>query len=597
MQPGKFGNYARIPAKMCQRAIDNNTSFEDLATLPSAYCTAFYSIVTIGRLQPGETVMIQSATGGFSLAAIAIARHYGAEIFVTAGSEEKRELLHRMGIARDHIFSSRDISAFTSLKAATDGRGFDLVLNTSSGDYLHQVSWPLVVPFGRFVELKKVDIVDNGILSLKKFNEGVSFIAVDMHYVCEHKPSVLLSLMKIIGAMFRAGGIAPLPVTSFPISKIGDAYGEFSHFRHTSKLVLTYDDEDFIPYIPSPSKPKFYGDAAYLVVGGLSGIGSYLSKWMVQQGIRNIVFLARSGVKGEAQKTVERLRSMGATVTTIQGSVSDRRDVARALTVTGLEVRGIINSALVLRNKEFNKLTVDECHETFAPKVAGNMHLHEISQELGYALDFFVMLSSLTSICHAATQSSYSAANCYMDEFARYRRKRGLTCTSISLGVIGDVGFMSRHSHNMMHLLRNGHYITLPPDLMALFSIALFREEPADAEYLEDVVALGTEPARLRELLDSGSVPTPLWERDPRWDIIGVHAMRKSQGARGGADAARSGLMGDIKDIVADRLSRLLWIPVQKLRLDVSLSALGIDSMIASEFGIGYIRLSRSMLV
>ena len=583
MHAGKFGNFARVPAEVCQKAVDGNEPFEKLATLPSAYCTAFYAIVTVGRLQPGETLLIQSATGGFGMAAIAIARLYGADIYVTAGSERKRELLREMGISPGRIFSSRDFSAYADLKAATGGKGFDVVLNTSSGDYLHQVSWPLVAPFGRFVELKKADIVDNGTLSLKKFNEGVSFLAVDMHYVCKNKPGVLASLMKTIGSLYRSGQIGPLPVKSFPISEIGHAYGDFSRFQHTGKLVLTYDDEDRIPYIPSPSKPKFYSDAAYLIVGGLRGIGSYLSKWMAQHGVKHIVFLARSPVEGEAQDTVDQLRLLGATVHTVQGSVCERADVERALTASNFPVRGIVNSALVLRNKEFGRLTVDEVHDTFTPKVEGNIYLHEVSLELGYDLDFFVMLSSLTSISHAATQSSYSAANCYMDEFARYRRKRGLAATSIDLGVIGDAGFMSRHQHNMMHLNRNGHYITLGHELMALFATALFREEPAEAwNLLENPVALGTEPTKLRELLDSKDVPVPLWGRDARWGIIGVHAMRKHQGA-GGADGAR-GSKGEIKDMVAERLAKLLWVPIEKLKLDVSLSVLGIDSMIASEF-------------
>jgi len=581
MSAGRFGNITHIPANVCQKAIDDEP-FENLASLPSAYCTALYAIVTVSRLQPGETILIQSATGGFGMAAIAIARLYGADIFVTAGSEAKRKLLQDIGIASDRIFSSRDFSAFTEMKNATDGNGFDIVLNTSSGDYLHQVSWPLVAPFGRFVELKKADIVDNGTLSLAKFNQGVSFLAVDMHYVCEKKPSIMTSLMNTVGALYRSRQIAPLPVHTFSISEIGHAYTQFSRFQHTGKLILTYGDEDELPYLPSPSKPEFHSDAAYLVVGGLRGIGAHLSKWMVLQGAQHIVFLARSSVEGEAQETVDQLRLMGATVDTVQGSVCLRADVQRALTTSKFPIRGIINSALVLRNKEFNRLTIDEVRDTFKPKIEGNIYLHEVSLELGCPLDFFVMLSSLTSISHAATQSSYSAANCYMDEFARYRRKLGLTATSIDLGVIGDAGFMSRHQHNMMHLNRNGHYITLGHELMALFGTALFRQEPCSAsELLENPVALGTEPTKLRALVDSGAVPVPLWGRDARWGIVGVHAMRKIQGMD--VDGMR-GSKGEIKDIVAERLAKLLWTPIENLKMEASLSSLGIDSMIASEF-------------
>ncbi len=124
---------------------------------------------------------------------------------------------------------------------------------------------------------------------------------------------------------------------------------------------------------------------------------------MVQQGVKNNIFLNRSLVAGEAQETFDEIRAMGATVTPDQGSASNRNDVKRALIITGLPIRGIVNSALVLRNKEFNRLTVEKIHATFAPKVEGNIYPHEECLALGHTLDFFVMLSPLTSLSHAAT--------------------------------------------------------------------------------------------------------------------------------------------------------------------------------------------------
>ncbi|PGH13223.1 hypothetical protein AJ79_03781 [Helicocarpus griseus UAMH5409] len=582
---GQFGNVTRVPAAICQKARGDD-SFEQLASLPSAYCTAVYAIMIVGLIQPGQTVLIQSATGGFGMAAIAIARLQQADVFVTAGSESKRQLLCDMGIPRDHVFDSRSVAAYRDLKAATGGRGFDLVLNTSSGDYFRSVSLPLVAPMGRFIELKKNDILDKGLINLKSFNEGATLIPVDMHYICHHQPSVLVRLMQSVGKMYHAGDIHPLPVQSYPVSKISQAYAEFSRFQHTGKLVLTYEPDCRIPYIREPKPVRFSPDAAYLIVGGLRGIGSYLGKWMVRQGARHLVFLARSAVDDEApldvKETIGHLREMGATVYTVQGSVCKTEDVERAFNVSGLPVRGVVNSALVLRNMDFSRLTADDVHATFRPKIEGNVNLYEISQKLNTKLDFFVMISSLTSISHAATQASYSAANCFMDEYARHLRRRGVRAASIPLGVIGDAGFMSRNQHNMMHLIRNGYYVTLGSELMDQFATALFGEEPADAWGVDNPVALGTEPVKLRQLVDTGNVPEPLWKRDTRWSIIGVHAMRQGSQNTAGPGGAESALKA--KDMVIERLAKLLWLPVEKLKPDTSLAALGIDSMIASEF-------------
>ncbi|KAF5865927.1 hypothetical protein ETB97_001503 [Aspergillus alliaceus] len=570
---GKFGNTLRVPALACQKARDDE-SFELLATLPSAYCTALYAIEMVGRLQPSQSVLIQSATGGYGTAAIAIARLHQADIYVTAGSESKRQLLRDMGIPADHIFDSRATGTYQELKAATAGRGFDLVLNTSSGDYLRSVSLPLVAPMGRFIELKKNDVLDKGTINLKHFNEGATLVPVDMHYICHHQPQVLFLLMKAVGKLYHSGQIAPLPVHSYPISDVSQAYAEFSRFQHTGKLVLSN------PF-PSDSTPT---PRILLSVDSAASAATSVSGWSARAQSTSSSLPGRLQSNGpeDVQETISHLTEMGAVIHTVQGSVCDCQDVERAFTVSGLPIRGVVNSALVLRNMDFARLTSQDVHDTFLPKLEGNKNLYAMAQKLDLSLDFFIMLSSLTSISHAATQASYSAANCFMDEYARHLRLRGVRATSIPLGVIGDAGFMSRHQQNMMHLMRNGHYVTVGSELMEQFAVALFRPEPVDAWGVENPVALGTEPAKLRQLVDSGNVPEPLWDRDMRWGIIGVHAM--SQGNLSGVGPGGGPLATRAKDLVIERLAKLLWLPVEKLKPDTSLAALGIDSMIASEF-------------
>lgn len=181
-------------------------------------------------------------------------------------------------------------------------------------------------------------------------------------------------------------------------------------------------------------------------------------------------------------------------------------------------------------------------------------------------------------------QSSYSAANCVMNEFAYYRRKQGLAATSIPMGVIGGFGFISRHERNMNHFKRNGHYITGLDELVSLFNTALFRVgtpgTPGEYE-LELLIAIGTEPTKLGELLEQGTVPVPLWERDARLGVAGIHALKKG---KSGAGAGGVAVKGDIKDMIVDRLSKLLWMPIEKVEVNVSLAGLGIDSMNTKEF-------------
>ncbi|KAF2179596.1 hypothetical protein K469DRAFT_595485, partial [Zopfia rhizophila CBS 207.26] len=88
----KFGNLVRSEAHFCQKMDDTDT-FEEMATMPIAFCTAIYGLEDLGRLGKGQTVLVQSATGGVGLAAIQIALAMGAEVFATVGTEGKKRAL------------------------------------------------------------------------------------------------------------------------------------------------------------------------------------------------------------------------------------------------------------------------------------------------------------------------------------------------------------------------------------------------------------------------------------------------------------------------------------------------------------------------
>ena len=107
-------------------------SMEQAATIPIAFVTAFYSLHTLGRMQPGERVLIHSAAGGVGLAAVQLAFKAGAIVFATAGSpEEEAASVRAWRAARDGLAQSRLCRRVLDL---TDGEGVDLVLNSLSGD-------------------------------------------------------------------------------------------------------------------------------------------------------------------------------------------------------------------------------------------------------------------------------------------------------------------------------------------------------------------------------------------------------------------------------------------------------------------------------
>ena len=105
-------------------------------SLPVAFLTAVYGLGRLARLEQGERVLIHGGAGGVGLAAIQYAQHLGAEVFATAGSEIKRELLRRLGV--EHVFDSRSAAFADDVLAVTAGEGVDVVLNSLSDELMQQ---------------------------------------------------------------------------------------------------------------------------------------------------------------------------------------------------------------------------------------------------------------------------------------------------------------------------------------------------------------------------------------------------------------------------------------------------------------------------
>lgn len=155
-----FATHVRFPAAGAIPMPDS-MSFEEAASMPLIFLTAYYALVTAGGLVEGETILIHAAAGGVGQAAIILAQHIGVEIFATVGSEDKKSLIMtQYGIPEDHIFSSRDTSFAKGVMRATSGKGVDVVLNSLAGEAL-RLSWHCLAKFGRFLEIGKADLFAN----------------------------------------------------------------------------------------------------------------------------------------------------------------------------------------------------------------------------------------------------------------------------------------------------------------------------------------------------------------------------------------------------------------------------------------------------
>ena len=569
--PGRFENTVRVPAPLCQ-LVRHGDSFEMAATLPLAYCTAWTAIVEAAHTEANERILIQSATGGVGMAAIEVARSVGAELYATAGNASKREALRDLGIPEDHIFSSRDPAVGAAMKKQTGGRGFDVVLNVSSGDYLHAVSWPLVAPFGRFVEIRRSpDLAAySGAGSAKKSTEGVSILPLDILQLCRHRPAAVARAMSAIGTKYRAGHLAALPHKVFPISQLGQAYTEFSRFEHIGKLVLRYSDSDQLPYFPTLGPPKFREDGAYLIVGPLRDVTIQLVRWMIRNGARRLVFLGPYSPQGRESMTPfhEELLATGISATFLTGTATNVDHVRRAMAASApFAIRGVFHTAgLRVSLKVRSEVDNVDTHggELAAEESHGLANIHSVALEMACDLDAFVVLTAAVPPSRILETEYDLAANA----FYWSRREQDLPCTRIHLGVSGP-------NHRMLELL----------------SASLSRSCAASASQMEGPIYILTDaaaPQKDEDKSGSTSAAASSEQQDASWAVYTNHQdTLKRRAAAANAQASEATVRvqsGNVKELIADRLSKLLWIPRERLRTDVSLSSMGIDSMIASEF-------------
>lgn len=342
-----------LPANKCLR-LPGNITLQDAATILCVFTTAIHSLVNMGNLRKGQSVLIHAACGGVGLAAIQVCQMIGADIYATVGSKEKRQhLIETLGIPEDHIFDSRSPSFLQGVMAKTGNRGVDLVLSSLSGELL-RASWKCVATFGKMLELGKRDFLGHGQLDMSMFSGNRSFIGVDLLHLSIEDPQASYEVAQQCVRYFQEGKLKPIqPITAFKAGEIAKAVRYMQTGQHMGKIVLQLpDDSSALPVSKiQEGATCLRSDVPYLLVGGLGGIGRAVARWMVEKGARHLVFLSLSGqASPESQSLVRDLESQdGCTVTVVAGSVANIEDVRRAVAACKKPIGGVMQMTMVLK--------------------------------------------------------------------------------------------------------------------------------------------------------------------------------------------------------------------------------------------------------
>ncbi|MEZ4753739.1 MAG: type I polyketide synthase [Bdellovibrionota bacterium] len=442
-------------------------SYDQSATSAIAYLTACYSLEKIARLQKNEAVLIHSAAGGVGLAAVRVAKRIGAKVFATAGSEEKREWLSSQGV--EFVMDSRSLEFVDELLEYTAGRGVDVVLNSLAGEYI-PAGLSVLAPFGRFVELGKRDIYESRTIDLGVFKENITFSAVDLAKAFILCPEVISKITAEVLADIKRGELEPLPVKSYPISQVSQAFRFMAQAKHIGRVALSFTEKNLSILPANLTKPRLEAKASYLVVGGTSGFGLEVVKWLVDCGAKNLAILSRRGISPELTATLNSLAFKDVNLLVESGDVSNEADIQLLMERIKSELaplRGIIHSAMVLDDALVPQFNVERFKSVLDPKMLGAWNLHTASLEL--ELDFFVLFSSLSSLIGPPGQANYAAANTFLDVLADYRHAQGLPALCINWGPLSGAGYIHRNQDVSEYLKTAGvNPLTLEKALASL---------------------------------------------------------------------------------------------------------------------------------
>ncbi|KAL2835135.1 polyketide synthase [Aspergillus cavernicola] len=421
-----LGQHARAQEKNTIK-IPKSLSLESATLLLIPGLTAYYALVELARIRPGDRVLIHSAFGDIGQIAIRIARMCGAQVFATALLEKKQFVVDMLGIAEDRIFFIDTTSFKPSLRRAAQYGGFDVVLsNLADGDGHLRTLLECIAPGAQVVVVGGTNDDADRALPIADYPRNISFSLFDPVTLC---PTVRARVIDKVMRLIEEDVIKLTQLAS-----------------ETSMSISMESAVDGTGTISTLTKPwTFSQNASYLIVGGSGGLGRAIMRWMADRRAKNIILLSRSGASSKAAASImAELRTRGVNIVAFACDASSESNLASVLddcTRSMPPIKGCINAAMVLQDAIFqDSMTFTQWESTMRSKVQTSWNLHRL---LPSNLDFFILLSSLLGVTGQMASSNYAAGCTFQDALVRYRTAHGQKALSLDLGWMRDIGIIA----------------------------------------------------------------------------------------------------------------------------------------------------------
>jgi NADPH:quinone reductase len=235
------GGYAQFCSAHESHALPVASGLSDVeaAAIPETFFTVWHNVFERGRLRAGETLLVHGGSSGIGTTAIQLAKALGSRVITTAGSDAKCDACRKLGADVAVNYRSEDFVDAT--KAATGGKGADVILDMVGGDYIER-NYEAAAVEGRIVQIafqaSPKATVDFRRLMLKRLSHTGSTLRARS---VADKAAIAAAINERVLPLIAAGKVRPLMDSTFALAKAAEAHARMEASGHIGKIVLTVE--------------------------------------------------------------------------------------------------------------------------------------------------------------------------------------------------------------------------------------------------------------------------------------------------------------------------------------------------------------------
>lgn len=238
---GGYADHCVAPVGQCL-PVPKGLSDLEAASLPETFFTVWSNVFDRGRLQAGETLLVQGGSSGIGVTAIQMAKAMGAQVIVTAGSDDKCAACLALGA--DHAINYKTHDFVVEAKRLTDGQGVDVVLDMVAGDYVAR-EVECLAEDGRLVIIAVQGGVKSGFNAGLVLRRRLTLTGSTLRpRPVAFKAAIASSLRQHVWPLIEAGRIKPVIHSTFDAASLDgaeQAHRLMESNQHIGKIVLTWN--------------------------------------------------------------------------------------------------------------------------------------------------------------------------------------------------------------------------------------------------------------------------------------------------------------------------------------------------------------------